>query len=410
MEIAINILAEIWNLTLEMAPYLILGFLVAGLLSLVLPRDKVAAHLSGNSIGSVAKAAMLGMPLPLCSCGVIPVTAHLEKQGASRGSVLSFLISTPTSGVDSILATYALLGPLLAIMRPIASLVSGFFTGILQIRVNANQQDRAELQAEPEEVDNRTVTEKIVAAIRYGLDDLVADTAKWLIIGLIAGGVLSYVLPATLAGSYLADPWISYPLMLLVGIPMYVCATGSIPIAASMIFNGMSPGAGFIFLFAGPASNTATLSFVWGKLGKKTLVLYLGSIIVWSLFFGLLIDVLWELSGKSFALLGHQHDLLPAWLKIPSAILLIALLVRVYLPKKTHVISDGSSEFMVEDMNCEHCRKTISAALTSVEGITEFAVDLDKKSVSIAGSVQPETVVAAIRGAGYSVCDAVDQS
>ncbi|MEL6823595.1 MAG: permease, partial [Calditrichota bacterium] len=364
MQVIIDIALEVWKLTLEMAPYLLLGFLVAGLLSVVLPRDKISRHLSGNSAASVSKAALIGMPLPLCSCGVIPVTAHLEKQGASRGSVLSFLISTPTSGVDSIFATYALLGPLLAVMRPIASIFGGIATGLLGNRLADEDHNSLNLQHEASEEDDRSLSEKIRSGIRYGFDDLVADTAKWLIIGLILGGLLSYILPATLAGSYLANPWISYPLMLLVGIPMYVCSTGSIPIAASMIFNGMSPGAGFVFLFAGPASNTATLSFVAGQLGRKTTILYVGSIIVLSLLFGFLIDFIWNLSGQSLVLLGHHHELLPAWLKLVSAIILVALIARTILPTATTEVTESSCELTVDDIVLRQCSQFISSTVS----------------------------------------------
>jgi len=403
--IFVDIALEIWKLTLEMAPYLLLGFLVAGLLSVVLPKDKVSRHLSGNSTASVSKAALIGMPLPLCSCGVIPVTAHLEKQGASRGSVLSFLISTPTSGIDSIFATYALLGPLLAIMRPIASIFGGIATGILENRLSTDDHNSPDVNQAVAEVDNRPLSEKLRSGIRYGFDDLVADTAKWLVIGLVLGGILSYILPATLAGTYLANPWFSYPLMLIVGIPIYVCTTGSIPIAASMIFNGMSPGAGFVFLFAGPASNTATLSFVAGKLGRKTTILYVLSIIVWSVFFGLLIDFIWNLSGQDIGLLGHHHELLPAWLKILSAVLMIGLIVRTWVPSSTTEISESNCELTVEDMNCEHCRKSISTALETIDGVREYAVDLETKRVSVAGTASPSEVAAVITKAGYTVSE-----
>lgn len=401
MNIFIGLIKEIWFLLEEMAPYLLLGFAVAGVLHVLLPKEKVTRHLAQNRFSAVVKASVFGIPLPLCSCGVIPVAAHLEKQGARRGPILSFLISTPTTGVDSILATYALLGPLLTVMRPLAALFNGLLTGGI-----ANWLVRGEraVPVPPPGQDSGTVApNRIRAMIDYAFKELVADVAKWLMIGIVAGGVIAYLIPDDWIAQYLGNPLLAYPLMLLIGIPMYVCATGSIPIAASLILKGMSPGAGFIFLFAGPATNTATLSFVGGKMGKRHLLLYLGTILFSSLLFGGLIDLVWQFSGQDAHLVGGQMEMLPGWLKTGSALLLLGLMLRPLLPARKAAPTGEGLVLQVNDMNCEHCRLTIDTTLRAIEGVREVRIDLPRRQVEVIGDVPGEQVVAAILRAGYEI-------
>lgn len=401
MSIFIGLIKEIWFLLEEMAPYLLLGFAVAGVLHVLLPKEKVTRHLSQDRFSAVVKASVFGIPLPLCSCGVIPVAAHLEKQGARRGPILSFLISTPTTGVDSILATYALLGPLLAVMRPLAALFNGLLTGGI-----ANWLARGEraVPAPPPGQNSGTVaTNRFRAMIDYAFKELVADVAKWLMIGIVAGGVIAYLIPDAWIAQYLGNPLLAYPLMLLIGIPMYVCATGSIPIAASLILKGMSPGAGFIFLFAGPATNTATLSFVGGKMGKRHLLLYLGTILFSGLLFGGLIDLVWQFSGQDAHLVGGQMEMLPGWLKTGSALLLLGLMLRPLLPARKAALTGGGLLLQVNGMNCEHCRLTIDTTLRAVEGVREVRIDLPRRQVEVIGDAPGEQVIAAIRRAGYDI-------
>lgn len=401
MNTLIGLIKEIWFLLEEMAPYLLLGFAVAGVLHVLLPEEKVTRHLSHNRFSAVVKASLFGIPLPLCSCGVIPVAAHLEKQGARRGPILSFLISTPTTGVDSILATYALLGPLLTVMRPLAALFNGLLTGGI-----ANWMARREpavAVAPPAQSAGIAGASRIKAMINYAFIELVADVAKWLLIGIVAGGVISYLIPAAWIGGYLGNPLLAYPLMLLIGIPMYVCATGSIPIAASLILKGMSPGAGFIFLFAGPATNTATLSFVGGKMGRRHLLLYLGTILVSGLLFGGLIDLLWQFSGQDAHLVGGQMEMLPGWLKTGSALLLLGLMLRAMLPARRVAPTGEGLLLQVNDMNCEHCRLTIDTSLRALEGVREVRIDLPRRQVEVIGDAPGEQVIEAIRRAGYEI-------
>ncbi len=233
MELLFGLLEETWRLLEEMAPYLLFGFLIAGILHVLLPKEKVAKHLADRKFSSLLKATVFGIPLPICSCGVVPVAAHLQKQGAKRGPILAFLISTPTTGVDSILATYSLLGPLLAIMRPIAALFNGLLTGIvanfsLRKQPEASA-DQAQLSAIVEPSDgtnnsnNTNFTELTRKMFNYSFGELIEDIAKWLIIGIVVGGVISYFIPAELVERFLGNPILAYLVMLLIGIPPHVC-------------------------------------------------------------------------------------------------------------------------------------------------------------------------------------------
>lgn len=402
-EIFAGLLIEIWMLFEEMAPYLLFGFLVAGILNLFISRERVTRHLAENRFSSVLKASLFGIPLPLCSCGVIPVAAHLQKQGANRGPILSFLISTPTTGVDSILATYSLMGPLLAIARPVAALFNGLLTGVLANR-EATAVPKDVAPQDPEIPPAQTLRNKMGRALQYAFGDLITDIAKWLVIGIVAGGVISYLVPTQLVEDYLGNPLLAYPLMLLIGIPMYVCAIGSIPIAAALILKGMSPGAGFIFLFAGPATNTATLSFVGGKMGRKSLLLYVSTILLSSILFGALVDVVWQLSGKDLTLISGQTELLPEWLKTISALLLSVLIVRALWPgfSKNEPVAGGIS-VIVPNMDCEHCKVTIDTALRELPGVGEIDINLSKRKVIVRGAASRDAVQQAIQKAGYTV-------
>jgi uncharacterized membrane protein YraQ (UPF0718 family)/copper chaperone CopZ len=415
--ILIGILKSVWFLLLEMSPYLLFGFFIAGVLNLIIPREKIYKHLSGNKLSSIIKASLFGVPLPLCSCGVIPVAAYLRKEGAGKGSTVSFLSSTPTTGVDSILATYSLLGPLFAIIRPIAAffagILSGSLTGILEKRQNIEKikpEGNSCNICNIEEPHSHSLFEKIKNVFQYGFIELIDDAGKWILIGVVAGGIIGFIIPGDFIEQYLGNPWLAYPIMLLISIPMYICATGSIPIAAALIIKGMTPGAGLIFLIAGPATNTATLAFVSGKLGKRILFIYLFSIIITALLFGLVVDHIWKTSGEDMNLITGGMKMLPIWLKIFSAILLSGLIIRGIVKnlsnkffKKNKEIIDMKRNYEVQDMTCQHCVNTIENALKTIQGIERINISLKEKLVQIDGEYDEKSVIAAIQKAGYSI-------
>jgi uncharacterized membrane protein YraQ (UPF0718 family) len=288
-----------WNLLAEMSPYLLLGFIFAGILHVFISVQRIARHLGGARFLSVLKATLFGIPLPLCSCSVIPTVSTLRQSGASRGATLAFLISTPTSGVDSILATYSLLGPVFTLYRIVASFVAGLVAGL-----GANVFDRRstddESTKEPrcavcgEESGGHThgFTTRLRAMIAYSFGELVADIGKWLLIGILIGGVISYFLPADLITTYLGSPILQMLVMLAVSVPLYICATGSLPIAAALIMKGISPGAALVFLIAGPATNAVTVTVVSKTLGRRSLAIYLVSIVLVSIGMGMLFNLL----------------------------------------------------------------------------------------------------------------------
>jgi len=416
MNIITGIAQEIWFLLKEMAPYLLFGFFIAGILNIAIPPKKIYKHLSGKSFWSNVKASLFGIPLPLCSCGVIPVAAYLRKEGAGKGATISFLSSTPTTGVDSILATYALLGPVYAIIRPIAAFFAGIFGGTLTNVIDKTPDDNIILQegfscnlCDETEPHSHKFHEKVKAVFRYGFFDLIEDVAKWILIGIVIGSIISFFVPDNFVERYFGNPLFAYPIMLIISIPMYVCATGSIPIAASLILKGMTPGAGLIFLIARPATNAATISFVGGKLGKKSMISYLVSIIITGLLFGFFIDHIWNLSGKNINFFTSSMKMLPAWIKTSSAILLILLILRAFLLKffmnKKIIIQDENMEniFKIPDMNCKHCVMSIQNEIKKVSGVKKIDISLSDKLVNVIGEYNRNEVIIAIRNAGYSI-------
>jgi len=288
-----------WHLFAEMAPYLIIGFLFAGLLHVFFSVERISRHLGKSSFGSVLKATLFGIPLPLCSCSVIPAVSTLRKAGASPGATLAFLISTPTSGVDSILATYSLLGPVFTIYRILASFFAGVVSGLGANIFDRSEEAKNESAKKPscpvcgDDADghDHSFGARMRAMIVYSFGELIADIGKWVLIGTVVGGAISYFLPADLIGVYLSSPILQMLLMLALSIPLYICATGSLPIAAALILKGISPGAALVFLIAGPATNAITITIVSKTLGKRALVIYLASIILVSLGMGYLFDL-----------------------------------------------------------------------------------------------------------------------
>lgn len=344
-----GLLLAVWDIFREMSPYLLIGFTSAGLLKVLVPESIVFKYLLGKKWTSVVNASLAGVPLPLCSCGVIPVTAHLRKLGVKRGAILSFLTTTPTTGVDSIFATYSLMGGLFTLLRILAAFTIGVFSGITA-NLLSFKDDELESASSAESKDFAPQAEKrsIKKAFKYAYFDLVNDVAKWLIIGIVVGGMINYFVPQAFIEKYLSVPMISYSIMLVIGMPMYVCSTASIPIAASLIMKGMSPGAGLVFLIAGPATNTATMSFVGGKFGLKTLTVYLFSIAAGSIIWGLTLDHLWPSLGADLGMMMHHHmhqvSGLMFYIKTVSAVILLLLMLVSFLSK-------NGLRFSVSDTN-----------------------------------------------------------
>lgn len=334
MYILIAVIREAFFLFAQMAPYLLFGFFFAGVLHIFLKPETVARHLGKNNFAAVLKASLFGIPLPLCSCGVIPAALSLRKEGAHKGATLSFLISTPTTGIDSILATFALLGGFFTFYRVLASFVAAILVGLAanllmpdRTEVKKKEDDACSCCGEKANHAEHTLLEKIRGVFSYAFGTLLEDSAGWLCMGILIGGVISYFVPDEFVHTYLGSGWVSILVMLAVGTPMYICSTGSIPIAAALMMKGLNPGAAFAFLVAGPATNTVTMAAVFKHLGKGALVLYLFSIAVCSFLFGLLLNYLWHTGVRLTDM--HVHDSMGLFtpLEILSSSVLCVLIV-----------------------------------------------------------------------------------
>jgi uncharacterized membrane protein YraQ (UPF0718 family) len=327
-----------WNTALEMSPYLLFGFLVAGLLSVLLPQKRVERHLGGGGVWPVIKASLFGVPLPLCSCSVIPVTMSLYKHKASKAASVSFLLSTPQTGVDSIFVTYSLLGPLFAIFRPVVAFVTGVVGGILvnyfdrsSAVVDGNQQNCADECCHS----SSNGGSRILKSLRYGLVELPRDIARPLVVGLIIAAFITALVPDNFFAESLPSGPLSILVMMLLGIPVYVCATASVPIAAAMMMKGLDPGAAFAFLVTGPATNAAGIITIWKILGRKTTLIYLFTVAGCALAGGLLLNLL--ATRQLPMVMEHHHGwMMPPIIEYMSAVFLCFVLgyAIIHKPKE----------------------------------------------------------------------------
>ncbi len=330
-----------WTVFVESAPYMLFGFFIAGILSVFLKPEKVARYFGGRGVRPVVLAALAGVPIPLCSCGVIPAAAGLKKQGASRSATLSFLISTPETGMDSIPITYALMDPLMAVVRPVAAFFTAVVAGLAESLFG--RKDLPDAQPPGPQISSRQspgqpLFERVTAGLRYAFGELLGDIGPWFLFGVVLAGLIITLVPDDLIGGYLGNPLLAMGVMLVAGIPMYVCATSSTPIAAALILKGLNPGAALVFLLAGPATNVATLSMVSGLLGKRSVVIYLSAIVGCSFVMGLLVDFLYAtFQLQPTAIAGQAAELIPDWLKTGAAFVLIGLLGYSYKSKKAAV-------------------------------------------------------------------------
>jgi len=370
-----NLLINFWELFLLSAPWLMLGLFIAGLLNVYLPVNFLNKHLGQEGLWTTIKAALIGAPMPLCSCGVIPAAIGLRRAGASKSATTAFLVSTPETGVDSVSVSYVLLGPFMAIIRPIAAICSAITAGLLVGRdsdaKNVSLNTEAKLPSSccaskpaaeektsccdtqsPEAVANsccsveqQTVIEKpsncaatkvelsqwqkLKKAVSFSCNKLLSDTMKWLMIGLFFAALVQTYVPESFLTQW-GSGVLAMLVVILISIPMYICATASTPIAAGLLLSGVSPGAVLVFMLAGPATNIATLGVVANELGKRAVAAYLIGVIGVALLFGFLTDYLVAEFGFVVSpLLGEEHAVLPHWLSMLSGVILMALMLRL---------------------------------------------------------------------------------
>jgi len=422
-----GLLSEFWTLLADMAPYLLLGFLVAGLLYVWISPRMVERHLGGKGLLPILKAALFGIPLPLCSCGVIPVSASLRKQGASRGATTAFLLSTPETGVDSIFVTFSLLGIVFAIFKPVAALFTGLVGGWL---VTLLAEDEPAVAREDLKCNDRCCAGeeddacgpdgageprggKLRRALIYGFITLPRDIGPSLLVGLLIAGVITVAVPADFFAGVLSNRFAQMLVMMLFGIPIYVCATASVPVAAALMAKGVSPGAALVFLMTGPATNAATVAMVWNLMGRRTAVIYLATIALCALASGLVLDSLFTIPEVAAA--AEPRELLPAGVEIASILVLVAVLAgSFYEPlvarfawvRRAVAAARGarSLTLLVEGMTCAHCARSVRGALGGCRGVEATEVDFKSGTARVTGRhLDIECLRGAVEGLGFKI-------
>jgi uncharacterized membrane protein YraQ (UPF0718 family)/copper chaperone CopZ len=403
-----NALLTFINMLCQMAPYLLLGFMMAGVLHVFVPANFFERHLAKENFKSVLLAALIGVPLPLCSCGVIPTAISLRKDGASRGATVSFMISTPQIGVDSIIATYSMMGLPFAIVRPLAALLTSIAGGAVTTWFSKDEiVVRQNCSCETKE----NTRNRFVMFLKYSFIDLVQNIGKWLVIGLMIGTLITILVPDSFFTDLNLPSIVTMLIVLLIAIPMYVCSTGSIPIAAALMLKGLSPGAALVLLIAGPGVSVASLLVVGKSLGKKQLLFYLGSIILGSMICGLFVDnflprewfaitSLCETSGHCASHAGVSAS----WFEIVSGIFLVLLLINAFMLKffkKEETVNENQVVYRIDGMSCNHCKNSVEKAIKALDNVEDVEVILGKKEAVVTGKPNDEIVKKTVEELGF---------
>jgi hypothetical protein len=335
MEFATQLLSDFWATVAEMSPYLLFGFLVAGILSVLVSQQIVERHLGGRGFWPRLKASLCGIPLPLCSCGVIPVSMSLHKHGAAKGSTISFLLSTPQTGADSIFVTLSLLGPLFAVFRPLVALGTGLAGGTLVDLLGYTPEDHRRAPKKcTDQCCGGQSNKKISRGLKYGFVTLPRDIGRPMLLGLAIAALISAFVPEGFFAEQLGTGILAMVVMMFLGIPVYVCATASVPVAAAMIAKGLTPGAALVFLMTGPATNAASFVTIWKVLGRTTAIIYIATVAGCALLSGIILDLI--AAGLDFEIVTRPHWMLPAAVKYVSAVALLAVLAFAIVTGKRH--------------------------------------------------------------------------
>lgn len=416
---------EIINLINEMSPYLLMGFLLAGIMKAFVPTIIYKKYLSKKNLKSVLNATLIGIPLPLCSCGVLPTAMGLYKQGASKGATTAFLIATPQTGIDSIIATYSLMGLPFAIIRPIAALFTSIFGGVL---VNKLDKDKTEIiNTDYENTTNKkktTLKNKIITTFKFAYIEMMQDIGKWLMIGLLIAGAITVFVPESFFALFSDNSLLSILFVLIFSIPMYLCATGSIPIAVALMLKGLSPGTALVMLMAGPAINFASILVLNKIIGKKSLIIYLSSILFGSIAFALFIDYVlpqeWFTSNLNE--IRECCSTSTPIFNIVCSIILFILLINAFILKyfvkhkcncndshcKCHSDINSSTStinktIIIEGMKCNHCKANAEKAILSVKGVSNVTIDIVSGSTTIFGDFDINEIIISVEELGFKI-------
>lgn len=404
---ALTYLHALWQVLLDLAPSLFLGAVIAGLLHGLLPRNFVGKHLKGPF--GVAKAVLLGVPLPLCSCGVLPAAFGLKRDGASDGAAVGFLISTPQTGVDSIFVSGSLLGWPFALFKVVAAGVTGLFGGLLTEKWGgaANQVAAAGTAGDAHNPRGwRGMAEHAIELLR--------SIWGWLTLGvLISAAITTFLPPDLLSASGAGGTLWAMLLALAIGLPLYVCATASVPIAAALVAAGLPTGAALVFLMAGPATNAATVGALFRALGRRVTAIYLTTIILGSMAGGLLFESVWpSMARAGEAVHHHGATAAPWWSLTQMAMVWLLLGFLAFFAWEdlrrlwrrgafTKGAAEVSLALPVRGMSCEGCVAHLERTLQGDPSVAGARVTLDPARAEVRGSISESRLRELIAEAGY---------
>ena len=398
-------LLSLLHVVCEMAPYLLLGLLIAGILHVFVPQGFYRKYLSKDNKWAVLWAALLGVPLPLCSCGVIPTAVGLRNEKASKGAVASFLIATPQTGIDSILATFSLMGLGFAIIRPAAALVTGVCGGLLVNRL-VPEDDVAVSSGCSCNVETGN---RLWRVLKYAYFKMIQDIGGRLVIGLLVAALIQVAIPDEFFLHFGKEPLLQMLVILIVAVPMYICSTGSIPVAAALMMKGLSPGAALVMLMAGPAVNLASILVVRKALGRRFTWIYLLVIVGFSVLFGLLVNAV----GITVRPMADAEPCcataaLPGTFKLICASMLTLLILFALAMKlferftRRKAVEPDTAVYTVEGMHCSHCEAAVCRAVEDVPGVESARASASRKSLTIKGPATKEAIREAVEKAGYT--------
>jgi uncharacterized membrane protein YraQ (UPF0718 family)/copper chaperone CopZ len=390
-------LEAMWQVWLQLSPWLLLGAAAAGLLHVLLPRDFARRQFRG--VPGVAKAVALGVPLPLCSCGVIPAGLGLKKDGASDGAAVGFLISTPQTGVDSLLVSASFLGWPFTIFKCLSALVMGLVGGIATEALHTDANDASTFE-------EATAPQSTVGFFEHMID-VVRPIWKWIVFGVVASAAITvWIPPEAMAGWSDVHPALTGLAALVIAVPLYVCATASVPIAAALVMQGMPTGAALVFLMAGPATNIATIGAVKRAFGKRVLGVYLATVVLGSVGLAYMYDAF--IPFEALGTMAHEHG--HPWWAWASAVALGALFLyfllddlRAAVRRRRTPTTAAAVMLEVEGLTCNNCVRKLERALQETKGVTSATVTLDPSRATVESSLAPSELEAVVRATGYAV-------
>ncbi|MDR0932313.1 MAG: permease [Victivallales bacterium] len=408
-DIVENFLFEFWNISCLMAPWLLFGFLIGGVIAVFIPDAFIKKHLGGKGFAGIIKASLIGVPLPLCSCGVIPVAATLKRQGAGGGTIASFITSTPQIGFSSFIPAWQLIGAPLAVIKAVFAFVTGTLVGVLiNIFCPATVIPRVESPDRDGQPENSPYSNKLVAMLKYAFGTLMGDVGGTLMFGLAISALIGALLPADFAARYAANTMLVVPVMILVSLPMYVCTNAAIPIAATLLMKGFTPGAALAFLIAGPSCSAPMIAAFWKLLGRRAAFVYIALMMTATLM------VCWGVDYFHSAIPGLKEHTMAhhdsrSWVEITCAILMFVILIYNFIApycrksKETLTAGDGQILLQVDDMTCTHCLQSVTGTVNSLHGVRLLKADIAGRKILLEAPQESRSaIIELLRKSGFN--------